>query len=74
MFFSYIFRIFVCLCALKRFSHSSNQQKNVLLIIVDDLRPALGSYGDTLAYTPNIDRLADQSLVLKRVFAQVKKK
>jgi len=31
---------------------------NVLLICVDDLKPALGCYGDTAAKTPNIDRLA----------------
>ena len=35
---------------------------NVLLIVVDDLRPALGAYGDSLAITPNIDRLASVSL------------
>ena len=39
-----------------------SNQKNVLLIVVDDLRPTLGSYGDTLAITPNIDRLASVSL------------
>ena len=31
---------------------------NVLLILVDDLKPALGCYGDDLAKTPNIDALA----------------
>ncbi|MEY4005156.1 MAG: hypothetical protein RLZZ221_1252, partial [Verrucomicrobiota bacterium] len=31
---------------------------NVLLILVDDLKPAIGSYGDRLAKTPNIDRMA----------------
>ncbi|MCC6234211.1 MAG: sulfatase [Verrucomicrobiales bacterium] len=31
---------------------------NVLLICVDDLKPVLGCYGDRLARTPNLDRLA----------------
>jgi iduronate 2-sulfatase len=31
---------------------------NILLIIVDDLKPVLGCYGDKLARTPNIDQLA----------------
>jgi iduronate 2-sulfatase len=31
---------------------------NVLLLCVDDLKPALGCYGDPLAKTPNLDRLA----------------
>ncbi|MEW4570322.1 sulfatase [Tautonia sp. JC769] len=35
---------------------------NVLLILVDDLKPALGCYGDEAARTPNIDRLAARGL------------
>ena len=31
---------------------------NVLFISVDDLKPVLGCYGDPLARTPNLDRLA----------------
>ena len=34
------------------------RRPNVLLICVDDLKPALGCYGDAAAKTPNIDRLA----------------
>ena len=37
---------------------SNGPNLNVLLIIVDDLRPALGSYEDPLALTPNTDRLS----------------
>lgn len=36
---------------------------NVLFIAVDDLRPALGAYGDPYAKTPNIDRLARSGAV-----------
>lgn len=35
---------------------------NVLLILVDDLKPALGCYGDAIAKTPSIDRLAARGL------------
>ena len=35
---------------------------NVLLILVDDLKPALGSYGDPHAKTPNIDALAARGM------------
>ncbi|MCC9603001.1 sulfatase [Stieleria sp. JC731] len=31
---------------------------NILLICVDDLKPAIGCYGDAIAKTPNIDALA----------------
>jgi iduronate 2-sulfatase len=34
------------------------ERPNVLLLLVDDLKPALGCYGDKLAKTPNLDRLA----------------
>ena len=37
-------------------------QLNVLLILVDDLKPALGCYGDKQAKTPNLDRLAARGM------------
>lgn len=47
---------------------------NILMVMVDDLRPALGIYGDQNAYTPNIDKLAAKSFVFTNAFAQVCKK
>lgn len=35
---------------------------NVLIILVDDLKPALGCYGDSAARTPHIDALAARGL------------
>jgi iduronate 2-sulfatase len=41
---------------------ANDKRPNILLICVDDLKPTLGCYGDELAVTPNIDRLAAQGL------------
>jgi iduronate 2-sulfatase len=35
---------------------------NVLLILVDDLKPALGAYGDKHAITPQLDKLAARGM------------
>jgi iduronate 2-sulfatase len=35
---------------------------NILFICVDDLKPVLGCYGDKLAKTPNLDRLAARGM------------
>lgn len=45
---------------------------NVLFIVVDDLRPVLGCYGDKLVKSPNIDQLASQSMVFSNAYAQVR--
>ena len=53
-------------------------RKNVLLLVADDFRPNLGLYDETNQplfssphmLTPNLDRLADRSLVFDRAFCQ----
>ena len=41
---------------------------NILWLTAEDMSPALGCYGDTYAHTPNIDRLAAQSVRYTNVF------
>lgn len=41
---------------------------NVLLVCVDDLKPALRSFGDPLARTPNLDRLAARGVRFENAY------
>ena len=47
-----------------------SKPKNVLFIAVDDLKPLLGCYGDSIVKTPNIDKLASQGFVLENNHCQ----
>ncbi len=48
---------------------AANQSKpNVLMIIVDDLRPELGCYGVDAIQTPVMDSLAGESLMFRNAF------
>jgi len=43
---------------------------NVLFIAVDDLRPDLGCYGNPIAKSPNIDRIAARGTVFNHAYVQ----
>ncbi|XP_034037680.1 iduronate 2-sulfatase [Thalassophryne amazonica] len=51
-------------------AEKSRERKNVLFIMVDDLRTSLGCYGDPLVVSPNIDQLASKSQVFLNAYAQ----
>lgn len=40
----------------------AKDKPNVLFLLVDDLKPSLGCYGDKLAITPNLDKLAARGM------------
>jgi len=45
-------------------------RRNILFVVVDDMRPNIGAYNFSLAHTPNLDRLASEGLTLKRAYVQ----
>ena len=55
----------------------SSEKKNVLFLVADDLRPNLGCYDNTDLFnsqrmqTPNLDKLAEKSIVFDRAYCQV---
>ncbi len=48
----------------------TNKVENVLFIIVEDLKNVMGSYGNPIVQTPNLDRLAQRGVIFDRAFCQ----
>lgn len=66
-------KIRVCLLLLLAVSslvQANSPRPNVLFVAVDDLKPLLGSYGDTHAITPNLDALAATGVRFSRAYTQ----
>ncbi|HET8548171.1 MAG TPA: sulfatase [Bryobacteraceae bacterium] len=49
-------------------SAQTSRRSNVLLLIADDLGRHTGAYGDTIAVTPNLDRLAREGVRFTNAF------
>lgn len=57
--------------ALLLFAHpvwAQSTRINVLLILVDDLRPSFGAYGEAGVHAPNLDRLAARGIRFDRAY------
>jgi len=50
------------------FAQQTQKPPNILWISTEDMSPHLGCYGDDVAVTPNIDRLASQGIRFTNVF------
>jgi arylsulfatase A-like enzyme len=67
------FHLLIVVFAIGMSNPIAAQQKtkpNILFIAVDDLKPILGCYGNTLVKTPNIDRLAKMATVFNSNYCQ----
>lgn len=49
-------------------SIAQSKKPNILLILVDDLKPSLGVYGDSIAVSPNIDKLANMGMRFEQAY------
>jgi arylsulfatase A-like enzyme/GH35 family endo-1,4-beta-xylanase len=45
--------------------------RNVLMIVVDDLKPLIGAYGDPIAITPRMDQLAADGVIFTNAHCQM---
>lgn len=50
--------------------HKKDKRPNILFIPIDDLRPEMGCYGNSIIKTPNMDRLAANGVVFNRAYTQ----
>ena len=51
-----------------RDGHETDPRPNIVLVMAEDMGPRLGTYGDAVAQTPNIDRLAREGTRFSRAF------
>ena len=54
--------VYATLISVALISPLAAERPNVLLILVDDLKPAMRCYGDNVAKTPNMDALASRGI------------
>lgn len=68
-FFIFFLTIFSSYGQSKKEVASKKNKPNIIMILVDDLKPALGVYGDKTAVSPNIDELAKMGVRFDLAYA-----
>lgn len=46
----------------------NSEKPNIVFILTEDMNPRIGAYGDTIAHTPNLDKLAKESVLFSNAF------
>jgi N-sulfoglucosamine sulfohydrolase len=67
--FCSVVMVFLCCQTARAQSAKPSVKPNILWISTEDMSPHLGVYGDALARTPTLDRLAAQSIRYRRAFS-----
>jgi len=62
--------LFLCLCCYGK-AQDRSKRPNVLLIAIDDLRPDLGVYGNSVVQSPNIDAIGREGIIFKNHYVNV---
>ncbi len=68
---SMVFTSFGFSQSLTKQKNVQSQKPNILFIAVDDLRPELNFYGANHIKSPNLDKLAGESLIFERAYCNV---
>lgn len=61
----------ICIFMVALSAAIASEKPNILFILVDDLRPELGSYGAPQVKTPEIDKLAASGMQFQRAYCQI---
>jgi N-sulfoglucosamine sulfohydrolase len=67
--FTYLLLLAITGLSLPVMAEKPIAKPNILLIVAEDLSPRIGAYGDNVAQTPNLDKLAEQSVRFTNVYA-----
>lgn len=65
-----ILPVLLFFCGIHLSAQAKQEQPNILVFLIDDLRADLGTYGSKHVVTPNIDNLAQQGVKFTHAFAQ----
>ncbi len=69
-FFAFIILFAITFCGCQSLKTQPEEKPNILFIIADDLADRLTCYGDSVAVTPNLDKLAQRGVVFGNNFCQ----